>query len=360
MKTIILFAAAIFLFIAANFAARLFQTQTSLWKDADSYVWNTKMGALFRGDLKNTEILILGDSQTMSGVLPEILEKSLRRKVYNFGLPAQQPEGMESLAALLKEQAPSLRTIVINVNPYCMFKTEVYDAFLTYYRGEMLNHAPGTLLLRPDLAGRSPGQFLHQSLQSLPIYSLHFAVEQHFENPASNKKNDPEQAEAYFRTGWSPLESIRSAREKNLAVGRIISEHRGFWTWKNFTVPELRCSSSIVEDVPVRGVPYFDRPLAGPSWQRTLAKLSGSGYRIVIAQIPFSEVWNKSTDYDGVYRRLNARIGEFKKDHLNLVVIPLPPAADYRAPGMFQDWTHLSACGAARYTKFLAEAMKGL
>src|SRR5207253_1977181 len=97
------FAAALLIFAALNLTVAAFDRRIALWKDADSFVWHTKANKLLDGRLRDVDVLILGDSQTMSGVVPQILEKATGRKFYNFGLPAQQPEGMESIVRLLKK-----------------------------------------------------------------------------------------------------------------------------------------------------------------------------------------------------------------------------------------------------------------
>ena len=349
-------------------------------KDPDSFAWRTKVEWIRRGPIDKYSTLILGDSQAMSGVLP----RALGPDVYNLGLPSLQPEGLESLIHLLEKrnyfQATSIpantkrrqkkRNLIINVNAFAMFKSEVYRAFLTYYRNELLEYDPVALLRRPDLAGDTPGVILHRLFYSLiPAYRHHGEIR----GALSFEANLGNIAPANLRDGRIPsppvLERIRTYLEnwrygekaarrirENRRLAELLRTNQGYWTWKLFTPPgPLDCKRDSIPPVALRGgLAYKERPRAVKSWRRLLVKLDALGVNVYLMQAPLSGVWEKAARPD-IYKRLDAKLAELTRDLPGVRLLRRPLNWPTDDPSLFHDWTHLSYCGAEIFSRYLKE-----
>lgn len=352
-------ASLILFFILLNVAAWSFRGNIQLLSDPDTFIWNHKIQMLESGELKDVKVVILGDSQTMSGIVPGLLEKSLGKKTYNLGLPAMQPEGLEAMVPLLKRAG--VETVIVNINPYCLFRTEVFDSFLTYYRSTFMQGSFRALFRRPDLVGKSAGQWFSQALTIFPAYAAHENV-QYFFTPASAirfpgdvAQTMPDDSLRYFEEGWNPRANMKKVADRNLFVRRTTDENAGFWTWKSYSPPDFSCKNVALDPLPLRVV-YPDRPGAVESWKRVVRLLKDSGIRTIFVQIPFSGVWKNTTDPVSVYGRLDARLLEILSENPEMKSIPRPE--NFPDTNVFHDWTHLSPCGASLFTRYLIDRLQ--
>ena len=100
---------------------------------------------------------------------------------------------------------------------------------------------------------------------------------------------------------------------------------------------------------------YPDRHGAFASWRALLSKLRLRGYETVLIQIPLSSVWSSLTDPVAVDGRLDEKLEALRGENPGLRILPLPEFSD---PLKFNDWTHLSYCGAVRYTDHLSRRLR--
>lgn len=353
-------------------------------RDPDRFVWYSKV-ALLRGGPVDTpensppvDTIILGDSQAMSGIVPEILDRALGSRSVNLGLPSQQPEGLLALARYIPETLPGVRRVIVNVNPFSLFKTEVVQSFTHYYRAE---------LARYSLEPAAPGEMLHQALlrAPLPLYETNyilapvlgfgeaglsdFTFAQIRSNPGLLTPATYAKYLAGERPGLWPL--LQARRERNQRLAELLRQQRGFWTWKHFEQP--RFDPAVCANAPARpdleirtarGVfAYPPRPAAIKAYRELFAYLRDRKYEIWLVQIPFSPAYGNLVNEELVYQNVDQAVamivGAPGDDRIGGGVIPLPqkiPAARAALPvtGAFVDLTHLSACGAADYTRWLA------
>lgn len=289
--------------------------ESTYWLETDEFVWRTKTDRLENGLSAHT--VILGDSQAMSGVIPG-------QGMYNLARPSEQPEGVERMARDVG-QVRGLRRVIINVSPFFLFKSEVLQSFLSYYRN---TYDWSFADLNPDLmplSGKNTGDSVYRMIRFLPVLRL-------------RDRMSPALASA------DPISFIAGRKEANLKIEKILDEQRGFWVWKS---TDQTCNADIPPPPPML-LAYADRPGAVESLERSVQGLRARGLEVFLVYIPLSDVW-ASLALRGTDDRVNAVMRMMEK--VGSVTLPIADRAQYK--GLFRDWTHLNRCGAEKFTSWL-------
>lgn len=313
--------------------------------DRDAFVWRAKIAALEAGRLRATRTLVLGDSLAMSAVLPAELAAGLsaagldagdETSVYNLALPAQQPEGL--LALLDGADFPRLERVIVNFSPFAFFETEIFAGFRTYARGELWPRRPAALLRFAYLL-ESPAGAADQLARLLPLYELR-----------------PAAALFALSEAEDPFAQLRLRRAEQERIASLLERDRGFWTWNRVAAARPACPgpTPAARTFPGRRE-YRERSGALRAWPLLLEELR-SRSRVYVIQVPLSQTWRNSVAAERVYGRLDKALNDWSRRIPEPVILPRPAQTAY-AGGDFVDWTHLSYCGARRYTAWLARAI---
>ncbi len=332
------------------------------YQHPDRVVWMLRARALQEHKLPDT--MILGDSQAMSGLRPHLFGKEYGR-VYNLGLPSAQPEALLSVVPYLEDR--QVKTLIVNISPYSMYETEVYDAFLNYYRSEFIAlNWPG--LQRAYLYGDSGGEVLESTLSGMGLYRLNAGIR--------NLSTDEElslmvQPGPFPGIGYSARPAaqgvvnapslasrMRKLREVNAKIESILDSTNGFWTWRNFQAPSRDdCDAGELKPLPA-SIRFKPRPEAIRAWVDFLNQASRYVERIILIRIPFSDSWHDTVDRILPYGKVSSDVhGILMELDLPQKVTYLDGASDFSDTD-FYDWNHLDYCGAERYTMFLLEQIE--
>ena len=395
--------AAALIFAAANIALMLapaLNPFTEL-RDADRFLWYAKTARVRErvAELADARLLILGDSQAMSGIIPEILDERLKTGApsINLGMPSQQPEGLLVLARFLPDVArDQRRRVILNVNPFSLFASPVKQSFDYYFREELARYGASSNSLLEAFA--RPGEALHQRLLALPFYEANFILAplggigeaglSDFSFAQLRARPDLLPAEEYTQylggARPGPLAIARTRVASNRRLQSLLDAGRGFWTWKKMTSPDFsqaECGRRALAGgdpaLSFNGVPgalvYQPRPAAIDAYRRLLDVLAAKGYETLLVEIPFSPAYGNLVNETQVYALVAAGVAKITADRPPAVVgvlgfgldadsgqrrsaLPLPDML--RSPHAYHDLTHLSACGAAEYTRWLAAELQ--
>jgi hypothetical protein len=296
-----------------------------------------------------------------------------RARFYNLGLPAAQPEAQLALVRHLPRATGGDRLALVNIGPYSLFRSHVTRTFESYYRDELLRFDLGRAMIQHRALAGGAGAWLHQGLLHLPAYDLHFALHPWIAPgertlvegvPFTELRKNPAllpaaQYSAYLRNAASPLSAARAQMLQNANLRDQLRAYRGFWTWRNFADPaSAECRSdpaALAGQAP--GFDFRERPEALVAWRALLAELKSRGFRIVLFRPPFSPVWERTPGAAEFYRLADAHIAGLAAES-GARVAPLAPANLLVPETDFQDLTHLSPCGARRYSAFLARFLE--
>ncbi|MBU45475.1 MAG: hypothetical protein CMN76_19855 [Spirochaetaceae bacterium] len=329
----------------------------------DRVVWMLRTEAL--REQSGIHTLIMGDSQAMSGVRPDLFGEGFG-KVYNIGLPSAQPEAFLSVLPYL--EGNRVDTLIVNISPYSLYETEVFEAFLTYYRTEYIAVDWPSPVGRPYLYGNSAGEFVGTLLSGLGMYRVNSAYRNLATDDSLSLMVRPG---PFLGIGFSGkpanhaivdspglAQKADQLRATNHRIKQLLQDHDGFWTWRDYRNPSQEdCSGEKLNPLPP-SIRFRPRPDATQAWIEFLNGASPYVRQIVLVSIPFSDSWHDTvdrilpsaritTEIEGILASLNAP----EKVHY----IEAPDFSDQD----FFDWNHLDYCGAARYTRFLLEQMQG-
>jgi hypothetical protein len=284
----------------------------------------------------------------MSGILPRELEHAAGGPVYNLGLPSLQPEGVVAMLPDL-EGMPELRTIVLGVSPFSLFDSEIFASFRGYARRELWPRRPGYLFEFPYLI-RDSSDFVRHALDASPLFRVRYrlngsAFPGDITPPFPGRVIDV----LFAGAGRRAFESRR--------IAALLERERGHWSWNFVGEDPGQCPT----EPPRIGVfpgtlRYPDRVGADAAYRRLLGALTAR-YDVYLVELPLSETWHGVVDAQEVYGRIDARVASWRADFPGLRVIPRP-AHDAYTGADFIDWTHLSYCGARRYTRGLVRALR--
>ncbi|MCB1302857.1 MAG: hypothetical protein KDK37_01190 [Leptospiraceae bacterium] len=326
------------------------------YQHPDRVVWMLRADWL-SGD-RPVDTLILGDSQAMSGLRPDVLGSEFGR-IENLGLPSAQPEALLSVLSYLERHR--VRTLIVNISPYSMYRTEVYDAFLNYYRSEWISlRWPSPL--QTGLYGDSGGEVLSTLMAGLGLYRINGVIR--------NLSTD-ETLSMFVQPGPFPgigaasnpnalalaprfLESMRTLRLKNGNLQSILSRTNGFWTWRDFRAPgEEQCDAASLKPLPAT-IRFRPRPQAIEAWIEFLKRASPHADRIFLVIIPFSDSWHETVDRILPSGKVSLTVEKIaERAHVGNLTVVGPPS-DFSDKD-FYDWNHLDYCGAARYSRWLKQ-----
>lgn len=316
----------ILVFIGINCILWLALPVTRVYLDTDLFVWEQKKQS-FESNALQVDTLILGDSQAMSGILPEALARH-GIVAFNLAVPSQQPEGMEYTAREIGQRYPGVRRVVVNISPFTLFKSEVWPAFLNYYRE---TYDPALIDVSPtriQLSGKNAGDLIYRTLHVLPIFKF-------------RDRLSPLVASA------APVEFAAERARRNREVGDVLHSQKGYWVWQS--KDSFRCNATIESIPPLASLKYPERPESIQGYERLFSNLREQNINVVLVFIPLSEVW-AGLAAPGTEGRVHQAMKRFET--FGVRVIAAPDRNQY--VGLFHDWTHLNYCGAKKYSDWLA------
>ncbi|MCE9597658.1 MAG: hypothetical protein K8S54_06785 [Spirochaetia bacterium] len=313
-------------FIAMNLLIGWILPTSDPYLDTDLFVWQQKRRTFESG--LSSDTLILGDSQAMSGILPEALTP-FGFKAQNLAVPSQQPEGLEYTVKQISRFAPATRRVILNVSPFTLFKSEVWPAFLNYYR-ETYDLSPFDFEpARIPLAGKNSGDAIYRGFRLLPIFKLRDRF-------------------ASIIADASPLKLAGKRSERNLQVKTILDAHNGYWVWQS--EDSFKCAGTLPAIPALASLKYQDRPESLESYQRVITALKDQGIEVILVFIPLSDVW-AGLAASGTELRVYQAMQRLESQGIK--TIKMPSRSEYA--GLFHDWTHLNYCGAKKYSAWLGD-----
>ncbi len=370
-KAFIRFATGAALFVLINYLFYYIYTDLlAPYTDQDVYVYNYKAACISEGcqNVTHSSVLLLGDSQIQSGADPAVLSEITGHSVWNAGLPAMQPEGIE---LLLPYTSPGTELVILNIGPYSLLETDNYQAFRKYY-GELILRTAGfrnlfhLMVLIRDSVNPFP---------LLPVIKTGSIISE-YANPFNAVSIPPDilirfpqlaNAAEIRRITESPVSlpgGFRAAKARNKETAEIMNLTGGRWTWNSTRKDEEKpkngsfCGSgSEPADLPVRPV-FKHRKGAVASWKRILSYYKEKNIKTVIIRIPFSPMWEKKAG-EAALRLTDEAVREITRDFPGILLSEDALKAGLPEAGseVFHDITHLSPCGAVLFTRNLGKEL---
>lgn len=357
------------LFLLINLALYPLVGQLDRLLDRDRTVWDEKADLLFERDRPlSADGLILGDSQVMSGIVARQLTAETGIEFYNLALPSMQPEAMELWLHTALHRRRHFKLLVVGVGPYTLLQTEVYQAYRAYYRDVMLRPGRGIdpFMLYPEV-GPGAGDLVKALAGLLPLVAINarigsqlyfstladhlptsFALRQQ-QLPSGNVTR------LLYRPGGSLLAWMEARRAESQRLRALVRDSSGSWIWNTSSTPsESDCPSGSPQRLGLPGGLQFQpRPGAVAAYRRLLQLAVASADRVILVEPPLSSAWWEVAGGAQMQLRLSRMIDSIELP-AGVERLSTGQMGNGAQAGRFQDYTHLSFCGATNYTRILA------
>ncbi|TGM55056.1 hypothetical protein EHQ91_08910 [Leptospira biflexa] len=184
------------------------ETTSIYWYFANDRKWNPK-----------TKILVLGDSQIVSGILPETVAKienvELDEVLY-LPRPSQQPEGILSDTYESIQKLPNLKKIYVNLSPLNTSKNSITDAHkqLFFSFGNFKLYHLTDPLLRKAYFGNIADVSWKFVIQIFPYFGLSSNLNRIFYDPIVQS-------------------DLKRRRLESESIQKSMASESGAWIWKS-------------------------------------------------------------------------------------------------------------------------------
>ncbi|GBF50552.1 hypothetical protein LPTSP4_20780 [Leptospira ryugenii] len=302
------------------------------------------------------EILILGDSQIISGLDPSLVaqrEGLALDKVISFARPSEQPEGMLNLYLSKGTHLRHLKKIYINVSPISLSKNSVSDAheklfldFDTWNFSVLKNQ-----YLRKAYF-RSPSNFVWKFLNTLFPY---LKLNQNYASilglvDGSFSGYDAESTAHGVGGSFKGLSLLKSRFVESNFISEIVFQNKA-WTWKHFAELSLE-EPSLSRDnpFPKGSSQAFAKPreISLQLFQELILQAHKRKVEVVCLDLPFSPALE--ADMKGFHLRDTLKRS---KEQIPCDKWINVPADLLDQPEDFKDFTHLNQRGREKLNRFL-------
>ncbi len=297
-----------------------------------SFIWYLNRKKI---TLPKAEILVLGDSQFLSGVTSKLIsqmenipEENILFKVR----PSEQPEGMLDQYLHLRSDLPNLKIIYLNLSPISISKNSVTDAHRELYFGfsPFAFHQLTESTLRDFYFRDSKDIFWKFIIECFPFFGLN-------QNFSSLFRMIEEKEGVTFQKKMT-LQLMKARWDQNKYLDTYFQEN-SHWTWNNFGIEK----ELVGEEVPPKGSSLAFKKERDPSLKaikRLVEIAKQSKIKIVCFDLPFSPGLESDIKNFQVRDRLDNEIYGFGFSR----IIKVPHDA-LNLPKYFVDFTHLNAMG---------------
>ncbi|MDF3820569.1 hypothetical protein P3G55_11695 [Leptospira sp. 96542] len=272
----------------------------------------------------DSEILVLGDSQIISGITPEMIsgwEKITLSQIQYAPRPSEQPEGILDEYLFYISKLSKVKKIYVNISPISLSKNTVTDAHKQLFTsfGVLRSEHITNEYLRKSYFANGYDFFWKLTIQIFPFFAL---------NPNFSK---------LAQTGFE--KNLLEARKlENQIIKTKISEDGGSWVWRdkgNF--PVLAEDSKQLENSTT--VFLNQRNQSQKIWKDCFRLWKEKGITVVLLRLPFSP----QMEADIVKTKSNLPLERFlESEGLSYFDLREDGFEDSK---FFADFTHLNQTG---------------
>jgi len=329
--------------------------------EESSFYWEWTRSRNYQ--IKEYKIIILGDSQWISGLNLEEFSRSSRiseEEILVIAKPSEQPEGIELDLEEIWAMGIRAHSYIINLSPTNVTKSDVFQA----HKPLQLNFGRSSyrIFWKPHLWKiyyPDASSFLfHMTSLVFPILSYNSQISPVFRilPLVDGIKTDSNQLSEIL--GPSPFEILRDRKNKNKFLTSILPK-QGLWEWRNYSDRSSDCLLELQEPrkkLPIEASIAFSklRNTAIDSLERILTSVITRNEKIYFVHIPFSpEMESLETIFPFVWNDLKNQTNP-RSDLLRFIEAP----NGLFASSDFIDYTHLNSCGSRKLSRWLGNFLQ--
>ncbi|TGL87706.1 hypothetical protein EHQ68_06650 [Leptospira congkakensis] len=331
-------------FIFTFFLISIFMHLTWEWFipycETTSSYWYLSKKRKIRTDAK---ILVLGDSQIVSGITPDFfaeVEDVSSEEVLYFPKPSQQPEGILVESLELVHQLPKLRKVYVNLSPLNTSKNSVTDANrqLFYSFGNLSKESIIHPLVRKAYFSNLTDLSWKIIISVFPYFGLSSNLNRLVYDPAAQA-------------------DVPRRKQEFLYIQESMEKRQGSWVWKSIGEdPILQEEEEFPENSSF--VLSGKRDLSVTIWYDIVKLWTEKNVEVVFLRIPFSPKMEKdilktnaNTVSDEIFKTIT-----YEPNQQKVVVFDFRSVFlnDYQN---FADLTHLNQKGRDAFSLILKKVL---
>jgi len=312
--------------------------------EISSYYWY--LDRKDNSDLTNPEVLVLGDSQIISGIAPETIAEMENINVDSViyePRPSEQPEGMLDKYYQLKKQYPSIRKVYLNISPISVTRNSVTDAHKQLYFsfGKFNIHQLVDGDLRKAYFSSAYDLIWKWAIEIFPFFGLNGNISSIVSIlPSNSQFYDFDSKTNSTLTKNQSLDIFSSRKNDSAYLKKHWNETGRSWVWKNYGTTKQEIDDSSV--FPKGSAIGFTRKreISIRIFRKLIGDAKSSKIAIVCLDLPFSSPLEKDMEDHGVTLLFEAELAELKDCRY------IRPGRDaFQQKDLFADWTHLNEKG---------------
>lgn len=333
-----------------------------LYTDKSSFIWyKTGKRNLIS---KEYDMIILGDSQIMSGVHPTILTQLLNEKgkpmdILYYPRPSEQPEGIFKLLQQFKKSNIHSKLLLVNISPLTVSKNNFVDS----HKSLLLNFDKFSIELFSEFTLNKfylknlSGNLYYLFLQLFPLMKLNG-------NFSNEIKLIPATDGIDYNSGINSILHVNILgnlfynKRNNLFLNEALEKENFYFEWGNFSQFTGKCierEENLFLPTGIEAAFLNPRKEALHSWFQIGDYALKNDMKILFLYYPFSpESESKIKSYkpdSPIQISLNQLSQKFGPESILRIENSLLNKVD------FSDYIHLNVCGMMKLTKELANRL---
>lgn len=211
------------------------------YAELSSFLWSI----LNKREIKQNkyDVLILGDSQILSGLHPLLLEKKTQKKILYFPRPSEQPEGIYLLLQDFQKKGFVFKTLIFNISP--LHASENY--FTKTHRSLAKNFDSFHIRFYTDSDLRKfyfkeKGDSLYYLISHMfPLLRLNGSPGSELKIIPLSKTLNPNHKRTLELLNSPFFGELHIYYSQNLFLQEQLPKNGYYWNWGHFRTEELHC-----------------------------------------------------------------------------------------------------------------------
>ncbi len=332
------------------------------YSEKTSFIWHTIGSRVI--PKKEYDLAILGDSQIMSGIHPNVLSLQLKENgkpldILYYPRPSEQPEGIYKLLLDFHNSEIKVKTLLVNISPVTSSKNTIVDAHKTLSQ----NFQPFSLQIHLDkdlnqfYLKNLSGNLYYLFLQAFPLLKLNGNFSNEIKLiPGSEGIQHNKEMNALLEVNF--FGNLNSNKEKNLFLEKFLPDENFYFEWGNFSSYTGECKErkeTLSMPAGIEAAFLTPRKESLNFWLKIGEYAKQNNIRIVYLYAPFSPEAEAKIRSNEITSPIQLNIHEISAKFGEESILKIEPSLFTSAD--FKDYTHLNVCGMLKLTKELANRL---
>lgn len=323
------------------------------YSDVSSFLW-------YRINQRNLpkqyyDLVILGDSQILTGINPKILSEKTNQSILFIPRPSEQPEGIWNKILELESKGIQYKKILFNISPLTVSKNMLsnshralatnFDSFHWRYYTEPI--------LRKTYLKTISDSIHYMVIQIFPLLKVNSSISSEIKFIPVSKKVHFSEEKIDQLLGSSFFNLLEDRFYKNNLLEKILVSNDYHWEWENYSNGRI-CKPN--KDNP-KLQPELASAFINPRketivvWKKIIEHLTKKNITIQLLYIPFSPLSESVIQTRNPYSPFSQAIQALESETKVKILL----VENLLLQEDFSDYIHPNTCGSEKITKIIVD-----